>query len=154
MKPELQLELGGADIARLSSVYIDEGTKRDAWKIGQIKIQDHLLTATVQMRSFFVSPTDPGGFHLTIFSTQEFLAQLSNIYLHLLAGYRTKERETWMSESSIAAKSPIRNPENISVEMEFFSVKRLRESIFAKAKCRVFDAAGGLFTAELKGMLR
>lgn len=154
MKPELQVQLGVSEIARLSSVYIDEGTKRDVWKIGQVKIQNHLLTAEVQMKAFFVSPTDPAGFHLTIFSTQEFLAQLSNIYLHLAAGYSTKERETWMSESSIVTKAPIRNPDNISVEMLFSQMKRLRGALFAKATCRVSDAAGGLFTAELKGMLR
>ena len=154
MKPELELRLGASDIARLSSVYIDEGTKRDVWKIGEVRIQDHLLTAEVQMKTFFVSPTDPRGFHLTIFSTQEFLAQLSNIYLHLAAGYREKERETWMSESSIVTKSPIRDPHSISVEMEFFKLKRLGDALFARARCRVFDARGGLFTAELKGMLR
>jgi hypothetical protein len=38
--------------------------------------------------------------------------------------------------------------------MQFFNLKRLRGALFARAKCRVFDAAGRLFTAELKGMLR
>jgi hypothetical protein len=106
------------------------------------------------MTSFFVSPTDPGGFHLTIFSTQEFLAQLANIYLHLAAGFETKERETWMRERTVTSRKTIRDPENIQVEMDFFGLKKIGDGVISMANCRVFDNDGGLFTARLKGLLR
>lgn len=150
----LQKRLGPREIAALSSRYIDAGVKQDAWEILQIDINGTVLEARIRMTSFFVSPTDPGGFHLTIFSTQEFLAQLANIYLHLAAGYATKSRETWMRECAISSRKVVRDPENIRVEMDFFGQKRLGDSLAAMARCRVYDDEGGLFTARLKGLLR
>jgi hypothetical protein len=150
----LQKRLGPGEIGALSSRYIDEGVKKDAWEIVEIDIAGAILKARIRMTAFFVSPTDPGGFHLTIFSTQEFLAQLANIYLHLAAGYETKSRETWMRECAISSRKVIRDPENILVEMDFFGQKQLGDSLAAMARCRVYDDQGGLFTARLKGLLR
>lgn len=154
MTRELEMQLSEKEIAGLSSAYIDEGVKKDAWEITSIEISGPLLKARLRMTSFFVSPTDPGGFHLTIFSTQEFLAQLANIYLHVAAGFETKSRETWMRESAITSRSVIRDPENIQVEMDFYGLKNIGDSVVSMARCRVFDDVGGLFTAKLKGLLR
>lgn len=154
MNTESEIHLGKPEIANLSSRYIDEGVKVDAWEIQNINISGNLLKAEIAMTSFFVSPTDPDGFHLTIFSTQEFLAQLANIYLHLAADFKTKCRETWMRECTITSRKAIRNPEKIIVEMDFFSLKKMQDSVIAMARCRVFDEKGGLFTARIKGLLR
>jgi hypothetical protein len=154
MQIEKELDLGKSEIADLSSSYINEGVKVDTWEIQNISISGKLLKAEIDMVSFFVSPTDPDGFHLTIFSTQEFLAQLANIYLHVAAGFKTKSRETWMRECAIASRKVIRNPDKIFVEMDFFSLKKIQDSYVSMAKCRVYDDQGGLFTARLKGLLR
>ena len=154
MRSELELNLGKTEIADLSSRYIDEGVKVDSWEILNINISGSLLKAEIGMVSFFVSPTDPDGFHLTIFSTQEFLAQLANIYLHVAADFKTKCRETWMRECAITSRKAMRNPEKIFVEMDFFSLKHIQDSIVSMAKCRVYDDQGGLFTARIKGLLR
>lgn len=154
MSRNLEMKLGPAEIAALSSPYIDKGLKQDAWEILEIEISGAILKARARMKSFFVSPTDPGGFHLTIFSTQEFLAQLANIYLHVAAGYSTKERETWMRECTITSRKTIRDAENIRIEMDFFGLKRIGDGVASMANCRVFDEEGGLFTARLKGLLR
>lgn len=154
MTQNLQKRLGPSEIRALSSRYIDEGVKKDAWEIVEIDIAGAILKARIRMTAFFVSPTDPGGFHLTIFSTQEFLAQLANIYLHLAAGYETKSRETWMRECAISSRKVIRDRENILVEMDFFGQKQLGDSLASMARCRVYDDQGGLFTARLKGLLR
>lgn len=151
---DTQRRLSRPEIAGLSSAYIDAGVKRDAWEISEFRLQGRRVTAHIRMTSFFVSPTDPGGFHLTIFSTQEFLAQLANIYLHLAAGYETKCRETWMRQSDIRSRKVIRDPENIRVEMEFVGLKRVGDALSALARCRIYDDQGGLFTARLKGLLR
>ena len=154
MDIETEIILDKAKVAGLSSRYIDEGVKEDAWEILNVNISGSLLTAEIGMVSYFVSPTDPGGFHLTIFSTQEFLAQLANIYLHVAAGFETKCKETWMRECAITSRKAIRNPEKIFVEMDFFSLKKIQDSVVSMAKCRVYDDKGGLFTARLKGLLR
>jgi hypothetical protein len=151
---ESEISLGKAEIADLSSRYIDEGVKVDAWEILNINISGRLLKAEIGMVSYFVSPTDPDGFHLTIFSTQEFLAQLANIYLLIAAGFKTKCRETWMRECSITSRRVIRNPEKILVEMDFTSLKKIQDSVISMANCRVYDDQGGLFTARIKGLLR
>ena len=154
MKDDLNMRLGEAQIAALSSMYIDEGVKQDAWKINSVEISGKQLKASISMRSFFISPTDAEGFHLTIFSTQEFLAQLANIYIHLYAGFDKKCRETWMRECTITSHTSIRNAEDIQVEMEFVSRKKLGETYVTSVKARVFDDRAGLFTARLKGLLR
>lgn len=154
MTSEPRKRLAPADIAALSSPYIDRGVKKDAWEIVEMDIDGRVVKARIRMTGFFVSPTDPGGFHLTIFSTQEFLAQLANIYLHVAAGFDTKCRETWMRESDITSRTTIRDPENIRVDMEFVGLKQLGDSLAAIVNCRVYDDQGGLFTARLKGLLR
>lgn len=154
MSRDLEFKLDRKAIDGLSSVYIDEGVKKDAWEIVEVEVSGAILKARLRMTSCFVSPTDPEGFHLTIFSTQEFLAQLANIYLHLAAGFETKQRETWMRESTVTSRKTIRNPENIQVEMDFFGLKKIGGGVASMANCRVFDDAGGLFTARLKGLLR
>jgi hypothetical protein len=154
MTSEPRKQLTPEDIAALSSPYIDRGVKKDAWEIVTMDIDGRLVKARIRMTAFFVSPTDSGGFHLTIFSTQEFLAQLANIYLHVAAGYETKCRETWMRQSDIISRSTIRDPDNIRVDMEFVGLKRLGETLATLVNCRVYDDRGGLFTARLKGLLR
>ena len=154
MTSEPKKRLAPEDIAALSSPYIDRGVKQDAWEIVELDIDGRIVKARIRMTEFFVSPTDPGGFHLTIFSTQEFLAQLANIYLHVAAGFETKCRETWMRQSDITSRTTIRDPENIRVDMEFVGLKHLGDTLAAMANCRVHDDQGGLFTARLKGLLR
>ena len=154
MNPLPDMQLDNQQVNDLSSVYINEGVKKDCWEILELEISDTILKARLRMTSFFVSPTDPVGFHLTIFSTQEFLAQLANIYLHVAEGYTVKSKETWMRECNITSRSTIRDPENIMVEMDFFGRKKLGDTLICMARCRVYDDQEGLFTAKLKGMLR
>ena len=45
------------------------------------------------MRSAYVSGTDAGGFHLTIFSALEFASQLMIVYGHVWAGLEKKVRD-------------------------------------------------------------
>jgi len=154
MNSESEISLSTAQIADLSSSYIDNGVKKDCWEILSVNVSEKALKAEIRMTSFFVSPTDAGGFHLTIFSTQEFLAQLANIYLHVQANLKTKSRETWMRECAITSRKVIRNPEKIQVEMSFLGLKKIQDSLVSIATCRVYDDQGGLFTARLKGLLR
>jgi len=154
MKTELDLDLSQEEIAALSSVYINRGIKQEAWEIQSVKFTGSLLSATVRMTSTFVSPTDPDGFHLTIFCTQEILAQLANIHLHVMAGHKVKCRESWMRECHFNYRNVIRQTENIKVEMDMASHRWAGDTLVGKVECRMTDDSGGLFIATLKGMLR
>ena len=61
---------------------------------------------------------------------------------------------TITTEQSIKTACGTRDPENIMVEMDFFSRKKLGDTLISMARCRVYDDQEGLFTARLKGMLR
>ncbi|MDZ4731704.1 MAG: hypothetical protein SH820_17375 [Xanthomonadales bacterium] len=154
MKKDLDLDLNREEIRALSSVYIDRGIKQEAWEIQTINFTGTMLTATVSMTSTFISPTDPEGFHLTIFCTQEILAQLANIHLHVTAGHMTKCRESWMRECHFNYRNVIRRPHDIKVEMDMVSSRWAADTLVGKVECRMTDDQDGLFIATLKGMLR
>jgi hypothetical protein len=153
MQEPLHLTLGPAQIQALSSHYLNEGRKQESWRIGQVDIRDRQLSTTVSMRSVYVSGTDSNGFHLTIFSTLEFLSELMIIYAHAWAGLQTKTKEGWMLESSTKSIRAVRNPEQIQVEMKVAAIKKLGENILCVADYKVTDDQGGLFEVRLKGFL-
>lgn len=141
-------------IRALSSEYIDRGVKQDAWEIRRLTIDGRWLRARLAMTRHFVSPSDAGGFHLTIFATQEFLAQLANIYLHVAAGCRVKRYETWMRECAITSRRVIRDADQIEAELHFHGLRWVGNALVTAANARVSDPQGGLFTARMKGLLR
>ncbi|MFZ2727720.1 MAG: hypothetical protein WAX77_15820 [Methylococcaceae bacterium] len=153
MNSAIEKTLSHEEITQLSSVYLNEGRKQENWEIVAITIKGKQLTARLKMSSYYTSATDEAGFHLTIFSTLEFLSQLTIIYAHVWAGYNKKTREGWMVESQIVSKYAIRNPEAIFVNMEVASIKKRGENILAITQSKITDNQGGLFEARLKGFL-
>ena len=154
MNNKIQKQLGNDEIAALSSIYIDQRIKKEAWEIQAVTIDGNLVHAQARMTDYFISPTDPEGFHLSIFCTQEILSQLANIYLHVAAGLETKCRESWMRECSFNYRNVIRDGENIRIEMDFHKQKWVGDTLLAWADCRMTDSKDGLFIARLKGLLR
>ena len=152
MKTTLQKRLTPAEIANFSSQYLHEGRKQESWEILDVNIDGRLLTARVKMQSSFTSPADLEGFHLTIFSTLEFLSELTIIYAHVWAGYEKKSLECYMIESAIKSKMAIRDPDNIQVHMEVPRIKKLKNTMIAVTKSRIFDQQG-LVEATLKGFM-
>lgn len=144
--------LGSEEISRLSSTYLSQGRRQEEWEITYVEIDDDVLKARIRMRTRYISPTDPGGFHLTIFSTLEFLSQLAIIYVHVWAGLTEKTREGWMLECSINSKQSIRDPENIQVIMKIPLIRNIRNKIIVTAESRVFDD-NGQFQASMKCIL-
>lgn len=145
--------LGPAEIEKLSSHYLNDGRKQESWKIEQVEISDGLLNATLSMSSTYVSDTDEHGFHLTIFSTLEFLSQLMIIYAHNWAGKDEKTREGWMVESHTKTVRAIRNPNAIDVEMKVDKMRKRGENLYCAADFCVTDDQDGLFEVQLKGFL-
>lgn len=141
------------EIDRVSSAYLKKRGSHDIWEILQVEIEDRILTARIRMRSYFVSPTDPEGFHLTMYPPIEFISQLMIIYVHVWAGLHEKTQEGWMIESSFSSKRAIRDPENIQVRMEVTSIKKIKDKIYIIADTKVSDPDGGLFAARMKCLL-
>jgi hypothetical protein len=141
------------EFKELLSPYLTEGRKQDSWRIDEIVVEEGRLEAEVSMRSTFSSPTDVGGFHLTIFSALEFASQLLIIYGHWHEGYARKSREAWMVESNIRAVRAIRDPNRMQVRMDVHSLRRRGENYYCVAELQVTDEGGGLFEIVLKGFL-
>ncbi|WP_186343201.1 hypothetical protein [Allochromatium palmeri] len=142
-----------ADIAALSSTYLTEGRKQESWAIEWIEIEGDQLWAKVVMTAQYRSATDAAGFHLTIFSTLEFLSQLMIIYAHDWAGLASKVREGWMVESKTRSLSAVRNPDDIRVQMQVRRMRRRGEHLYCDADFTVTDDADGRFEVSLKGFL-
>lgn len=153
MKDDFHLRLGPCDIEKLSSHYLNEGRKQESWQIDNIQINADVLLAQVSMRSTYISKTDAHGFHLTIFSTLEFLSQLMIIYAHAWAGLRVKVREGWMVESTARCLRAIRNPDAILVEMRVHTMRQRAGHLYCVADFQVTDDNDGLFKVTLKGFL-
>ena len=153
MNVTLKKSLSVDEISRLSSDYLDSGVKKEAWKITRVDIDGPVLNACIRMTSTCASVTDEAGFHLTIFSTMEFLSQLANIYFHAWAGYEDKTREVWMRESSISCIQAIRDADNIMVRLEVKSLKKAGDNALGLIHYEVTDTGGGRFEGRLKGVL-
>lgn len=145
-------KLDPEEIDKISSVYLKAGRSQDIWEISDVEIEDNILTAKVRMRSYFISPTDQSGFHLTMYPPIEFISQLMIIYVHMWAGLTEKTREGWMIESAFSSKRAIRDPENIQVRMEVTSIRKIKDKIYIIAATKVFDQEG-LFEAKMKCLL-
>ena len=153
MTAVLEKTLTSDEIERISSQYLSQGRREDIWEIASAQVKGDTLTASVRMRSYYRSPHDVGGFHLTSFSTLEFLSQLFIIYGHVLAGLTEKSQEAWMMESSISCRKAIRSADDIRVEMQFRTLRKMGARMLGEARARVWDEQGGEFTATIKALL-
>lgn len=153
MKNIESVHLSEAALRPFASRYLHEGRKQENWRIESADITGKRCNARVSMLSTFVSPTDRSGFHLTIFSTLEFLSELMIVYAHVWAGLKEKTREGWMVESTTRSVRVIRDPECINVEMSVESMRRRGDNLFCVADFRVTDRFDGLFEIRLKGFL-
>ena len=153
MKPAPKVILNATDIAPFSSHYLHEGRKKESWQIEAVEIDGDRATARVSMSSTYISRSDSRGFHLTIFSTLEFLSELMLIYSHVWAGFQQKSREGWMVESTTRSRQAIRDPDRIDVEMKVTVMRQRGEILLCNADYRVTDRFGGLFEISLKGFL-
>lgn len=136
-----------------SSEYLQKGRKHESWIIQQVEILDQQLHAKIEMVETYASNTDQAGFHLTIFSSLEFLSQLMIVYAHEWAGIESKVREGWMVDSSIKCNGSIRST-NIDVIMDVHRMKKRGENLYCHADFKIFSHSDeGYFTATLKGFL-
>jgi hypothetical protein len=143
MSTALHRRLGPADIEKFSSHYLNEGRKQESWRIDAVEVEDGRLRATVSMRSTYVSTTDDKGFHLTIFSTLEFLSQLMIVYAHVKAGLAEKTLEGWMGESETRSVRASFSRARFDAGHSMMSASRLRRRIASPSAARLVRRACG-----------
>jgi hypothetical protein len=153
MSHTLWAQLSPEEILPFASDYLHHGRKLESWKINSIHVDDKHLVADVSMTDTYASSTDSAGFHLTVFSTLEFLSELMIIYAHLWAGLAKKEREGWMVESSAKLVRSIRDSSHIKVDMQAKTIRKRGNNLICVADYKVTDQYGGLFEVTLKGFL-
>ncbi len=140
-------------INKTSSQYLQEGRKQESWEIQLVQILENGLQAEIEMVQTFTSNTDGAGFHLTIFSSLEFLSQLMIVYAHDWAGVKSKSSEGWRVDSSIKCSGAIRST-SIKVSMEVLKIKKRGDNLYCHADFRIYsDTDEGFFKATLKGFL-
>ncbi len=127
----------------LLSPYLNGGRLQERWELKELKASDNRLRARVAMTSYFKSPTD-SGFHLSNLTGLEIVAQLRIILIHLHLNLARKSKELWFLKGAEKCISPIRDPENIFVEMNLV-FKRQKDRDLVKMNATVSDPAGGLF---------
>lgn len=130
-------------ITPLLSPYLNGGRKCEEWCIEEISHRGNYLKSRVKMTNYFVSPTDT-GFHLSNITGLEIVAQLRIIHIHLFLGLDKKSKEIWFVKGSEKCIRPIRDPNQILVEMTSDFVQQ-GEKHLVKMKATVSDPLGGRF---------
>jgi hypothetical protein len=149
----MAINLSSTQIHDISSALLSEGRTHEKWKIDTITIDGDSLHAVVSMVSTYVSPTDTNGFHLSVFTTLEFLSQLKVIYAHHWAGIEKKTQEAWMLESNVKCIKAIRDSNKINVTMKIIKAKMVKGRIYCVTQSTVTDDLGGHFEVTLKSFL-
>lgn len=125
------------------SPYLNGGKKCEDWEIIEIEFNGKFLKSRVRMNSYFESPTDT-GFHLSNITGLEIVAQLRIIHIHLFLGLEQKSKEIWFVKGAEKCVAPIRDPDNIVVEMNS-DFLRQGDKYLVKMKALVSDPLGGRF---------
>jgi len=141
------------EINNLSSKYIVEDLKKESWSIDSVKYTDTQLISLVSIQSNYQSQTDNNQFHLSIFTIQEFSAQLTVIYSNLLAGYIVKVQEMWLLEQTLKFIKPISSKNNIKITLNLKSHKKYKKNHFFHYDITVESKCGGLSKISYKAKL-
>ncbi|MEA5421901.1 hypothetical protein VB716_00145 [Synechococcus sp. CCY9201] len=142
------------DLEPYQSAYLHGGKAKEQWCIQQVSIDGEILQAMVDILNPFSSSTDPGGFHLSVFSSQEFCAELSLFWLFKKLELPCKAQEAWMRECRCSLRRPIRSRQNIRVDMKCKSFRVIGGMAYIHARFTVRDSGDGLFLLEQRGGFR
>jgi hypothetical protein len=143
--------LSSAEIQAVSSPYLSDGRKLESWKIKEIQINDQSLKAMVTMDSIY--PPSEDDFHLTFITAMEIVSQLQIVYMHAWAGLTVKTQEVWMIENHMRTIRPIKNRNDIQIEMKLEKMRKKNNIYFCTASHRVTDNQNGLFEIWIKALM-
>lgn len=146
-------ELDADTILKLSSTYISYDLKQERWAIKSVAIKESKLISEIKMEKFFISPTDPKGFHLSFLTAHEMIAQGVIILLHKMEGLKHKCREIWVSEVTSKFIRPIRNPHSIRLEISAVKIRRKSNVLICDVEMQLSDNSNGLFRSDGRAWL-
>lgn len=102
----------------LLSVYLARDYKDEEWIIQSLEQAANTFFAVADLVNIKSSPTDPGGFHLSIPSASRIAALLEMAGALLLLGQTKKDVEMWLLENHHKCISPIRSNLGVRLEIE------------------------------------
>lgn len=139
------------DLAPYQSGYLHGGRLQEGWTIDTVHIRGDSLEASVNISNPYISTTDQGGFHLSIFSAQEFCTELILFWTFKRLALPRKAQEAWMRKCSCKISKPIRSHLGIKVAMACKSFRIINGMAYAHALFQLSDLTGGLFIVEQQG---
>ena len=119
--------LAAESLQALMSQYLVDGYLQDRFELTSIDWDDSTIVGHFEMRSYFVSPTDDGGFHLGAAISMLMTSQLRVLHSHLVFRRARKDREIFMKEFSIRCLRPVRETA-FSIRMTLTDPPSLRRS--------------------------
>ena len=146
-------KISSEEISKYTSLYLTVGRKKESWSLDDVEMEGDALHATISMNSIYSSPTDIGGFHLSIFPALEFVSQLIIIYFHVWAGLSEKTQEAWMIESKIRYQKVIRSHLNIKVSIKVRNIKKVGKRLYSIVEFKITDDLDGIFEGEIKAFI-
>ena len=151
---EEKFSFNSSDLAPYQSEYLHGGRLAERWHTQRGHILGNALDATVDIINPYISQADEGGFHLSIFSAQEFCTELILFWMFKKLGLPSKAQEAWMSKCSCKIHRPIRSHQDINVAMVCNSFRMINGMAYARASFRISDEREGLFIVEQHGGFR
>ena len=123
------------------------------------RFQDVCLTAQglqtrVDMVNPYVSSSDAGGFHLSVFTAHELCVELGILWVHQQLGLAEKSGEVWMRECSCKIRASVRAVRDIDVVMTCEAFRVVGPMAYLHSSFRISDTQGGLFLVEQRGGLQ
>ena len=151
---EVPIIFGHEDLAPYQSAYLHGGRQQEHWELNAVRICGDSLETSVNIINPYISTTDEGGFHLSIFCAQEFCTELILFWVFKKLGLPGKAQEAWMRKCSCKITGPIRSHLGINVAMTCKRFRIINGMAYAHALFTISDATGGLFIVELHGGYR
>ena len=142
-----------SNILDFQSEYLHVGRKHEDWRFRDVQVAQSGLTALMDISSPFISSHDREGFHLSIFTTQEACVELLVFWICQKACIQSKPGEAWMKEMSSSCSTPIRDSQDIRIELDVKKSRVGNGFLYAVGCFKIEGPNGGLFNVELKGLM-
>lgn len=142
------------DLLPYQSDYLHQGKSQERWFVHSAHINNNDLSALISIDNPYFSATDPGGFHLSVFSAQEFCTELILFWTMKKLRLSRKSQEAWMRECHCRIIRPIRTHKDISAQLKINNYRVMNGMAYAKGDFQISDISNGLFILSLSGGLR
>ena len=137
----------------LSSPYLNGGRKDEAWKLGEVSLNNTWLETTLTFDNFYNKKAGSNQFHLSFVTALEICSQLSIVFVNTWAGLPKKELEVWQIKNTMESIRPITSHIDIVVKMEAKHMRKIKNSIYGETNFVITDQNNGLMKVSLTGIM-